>query len=240
VGEDVFEKICRPSPPPATVMQSTFHSIFQKCYLTMTLVCLMHVFKIYFCPPFFFFLLCREFEIETGQVPGLPLRVPPHIFLSESNPAVTPEHPVDSPSSLMPELAALKGLDQVKIVTKLIKAVRTLIHTDPDADGTSSPPPLPRQLPELAAELYALSARVERPLHADTAASYRSLLRKCKLWRLQSITSPTDPLLPHLNILISIAGGYFRQDEKLSSMWDEEEEDEIMIEEGHDLDDIML
>lgn len=183
------------------------------------------------------YLLCREVEIETGQVPGLPLRVPLP-YLSGRNPAVE-DHSLDAPSSLMPELAALKGLDQVQIVTKLIKAVRALVRSSVDTGADTAIALPPTQLPDLAAVLYALSARVERPLHADTAASYRSLLRKCKLWRAQSIHSPTDPLLPHLNILISIAGGYFRQDEELSSMWDQEEE-EIMIDEEHDVDDIML
>jgi survival of motor neuron protein-interacting protein 1 len=151
---------------------------------------------------------------------------------------------MDSPSSLMPELTALKGLEQVKIVAKLIKTVLSLVRssssdTKDTTDAAPPPPPPPTQLPELAAEIYALSARVERPLHADTSATYRSLLRKCKIWRVECISTATDPLLPHLNILISIAGGYFRQDPELSSMWNEEEED-LMMEEEQDLDDIML
>lgn len=181
---------------------------------------------------------CREFDIETGQVAGLPLKVPPSLW---QNSTAAADHLQDSPSALMPELAALKGLDQVNIVSKLIKTVRALVRSPSDAGETAVVPstPPPTQLPERAAEIYALSARVERPLHADTAAAYRALLRKCRIWRVECINSSTDPLLPHLNILISIAGGYFRQDEELSSMWDEEEEDR-MIEEGQDLDDIML
>jgi Survival motor neuron (SMN) interacting protein 1 (SIP1) len=153
--------------------------------------------------------------------------------------AAAEHHQLDSPSSLMPELAALKGLDQVSIVTKLIETVRAFVRTSSDAASTTTTTPLPAQLPDIAAQIYALSARVERPLHADTAAAYCSLLRKCKLWRVECINSPVDPFFPHLNILISIAGGYFRQDEELSSLWDEDEE-ERMIEDGHNLDDGML
>lgn len=232
MGEDVFEKICRPPTQPATVSSSLLPFYFQMLFDDDSSTPTAYFYKYLYLNHSF----CREFELETGQVPGLPLRIPPQ-FLSGSNPAGT-DNLIDSPASLMPELAALKGLDQVKIVTKLIKAVRSLIQStlDPDANTAST---LPTHLPDLAAEVYALSARVERPLHADTAASYCSLLRQCKVWRVQSIKSPIDPLLPHLNILILIAGGYFRQDEELSSMWDEEEE-ELMMEEGHDLDDIML
>ena len=148
---------------------------------------------------------------------------------------------IDSPSSLMPELAALKGLDQVTIISKLIKTIRAVVrsqNTDLNtaiaAEENVELPPA--HLSEVAAEIYALSARVERPLHADTAAAYCALLRKCKIWRAQGIGSSIDPLLPHLNILICIAGGYFKQDEELSAVWDEEEE----IEQGHGLNDIML
>lgn len=190
---------------------------------------------------FFLLSFCREYELETGQVPGLPLKISPSFSLGRKS--TSDQLPVDSPSSLMPELAALKGLDQVTIVTKLRRTARNIVGTSDTATAADaaqqshlSPP---SHLPEIAAEMYALSARVERPLHADTAAAFRSLLRKCKIWRGQGIQSPSDPLLPHLNILICIAGGYFRQDEELSAVWDEEVDLEG-LEEGHELDDIML
>ena len=105
--------------------------------------------------------------------------------------------------------------------------------------------------PEAAAQLYALSARIEKPLHAGTCALYRELLRKCAARRAAlGAAAPAaavaaaaavqpggaadaaeaveaaaaDPLLPHLNILIVIAGAYFGQDEELATMWDDDEE----------------
>jgi hypothetical protein len=146
----------------------------------------------------------REHEMLTGQVRGLPLRI--------ASPAPAPgPPPPDSPSACMPELAALRGMDQVAVVGRLLSAARAVT-----AGATLAPGD--------AARLYALSARLERPLHADTAAAYRALLRRCKEWR-SGATGPADPLLPHLSVLIAIAGAYFRQDEELAAMWDREEEE---------------
>jgi hypothetical protein len=102
--------------------------------------------------------------------------------------------------------------------------------------------------PRAAAQLYALSARIEKPLHAGTCALYRELLRRCAARRAAlgaAVAAATtaanepgaaadaahaveaaaaDPLLPHLNILIIIAGAYFGQDEELATMWDDDEE----------------
>lgn len=77
--------------------------------------------------------------------------------------------------------------------------------------------------PDAAAQLYALSARIEKPLHADTCALYRQLLRFAA-GRRAAAAGPADPALPHLNILIAIAGAYFGQDEELATMWDDDEE----------------
>jgi survival of motor neuron protein-interacting protein 1 len=78
--------------------------------------------------------------------------------------------------------------------------------------------------PQAAARLYALSARVERPLHADTCALYRQLLRACAGQRAAlGKDGAADPRLPHLNILLVLAGAFFGQDEELAAMWDDEE-----------------
>lgn len=74
-----------------------------------------------------------------------------------------------------------------------------------------------------APALYALSARTEKPLHADTCALYRQLLKLCAAQR-AAATGADDPLLPHLNIHIALAGAYFGQDEELAAVWDAERE----------------
>ncbi|KAI7839292.1 hypothetical protein COHA_006990 [Chlorella ohadii] len=76
--------------------------------------------------------------------------------------------------------------------------------------------------PAAAALLYALSARIEKPLHAGTCALYRQLLRLCASQR-AALASAADPALPHLNIMIVVAGAYFGQDEELATMWDDDE-----------------
>ena len=62
--------------------------------------------------------------------------------------------------------------------------------------------------------------RIEKPLHADTCALFRALLRHCARLR-AGAAGPADPRLPHLNILISIAGGCFGQDEQLARAWEQ-------------------
>lgn len=114
----------------------------------------------------------------------------------------------------MPELVHLRGLDQVTLVSRLQKAVQYI---------TSAPELAPGD----AAQVYALSARIELPLHADTAAAYRALLRKCRELR-AGVTVPQDPLLPHLNVLIVLAGGFFRQDEELSALWEDDEDFQVL------------
>ena len=61
---------------------------------------------------------------------------------------------------------------------------------------------------------------------AGTCALYRQLLRLCAQQRaaLCVDAAPADPLLPHLNILITLAGAFFGQDEELAAMWEEDEE----------------
>ena len=117
----------------------------------------------------------------------------------------------------MPELKEIKGLDQVSIVRRLQKAI--LLATK------GAPTPIS---PELAAQIYAFSVRIERPLHADTASLYRLLLRNCKEWLVAS--SPTAKGPPHIHVLVAIAGAYFKQDEHLAAsaaaLWDDEYDDD--------------
>ncbi|KAL4427817.1 hypothetical protein ABPG75_001906 [Micractinium tetrahymenae] len=122
---------------------------------------------------------------------------------------------LDPPSDAMPELQQLRGLDQLQVRRQLHSAIRAAVEEEVVA-------------PEAAATLYALSARIEKPLHAGTCALYRQLLRHCAAQRAAlggaSANAACDPRLAHLNIMITIAGAYFGQDEELATMWDDDEE----------------
>lgn len=60
--------------------------------------------------------------------------------------------------------------------------------------------------------LFALLATVDAPLHSDTCASVRCLLRKCS--SLLAAKSESDDEVAMLSILIAISGKYFRQSEQ--------------------------
>lgn len=124
-----------------------------------------------------------------------------------------------SPSATMPELKALRGLDQTAVLVRLQAAVQRLEERQQQQQDKASALLSPAD----AALLYALSARVERPLSADTAALFRSLLRRCAATRAALPGGLQDPLLPHLNVLAAIAGAYFGQDEELAGLWEEED-----------------
>ncbi|GIL82412.1 hypothetical protein Vretimale_11850 [Volvox reticuliferus] len=62
--------------------------------------------------------------------------------------------------------------------------------------------------------LFALAAVLERPVPPDVAAAMRDLVRRCSAWR-ADLKHPEDPVLPRLNVLLAVAGGYFGQDELL-------------------------
>jgi survival of motor neuron protein-interacting protein 1 len=79
-----------------------------------------------------------------------------------------------------------------------------------------SPPSLPLAR---AQWLFALAARLEKPLHADLAAAFRGLLRHCAALR-AGLGGGGDPLLARLNVLIVVAGAYFGQDERMSRVVD--------------------
>ena len=160
-------------------------------------------------------------------------------------PAGSPAHTATWPSHLLHApilLRLLRPALQLQVRRQLHSTVRQAVREG----GVLTP--------QAAAQLYALSARIEKPLHAGTCALYRELLRLCAAQR-AALAAPTatgaaaaagpaaaggvageaaadiaataaaaSPLLPHLNILIIIAGAYFGQDEGLASMWDDEEE----------------
>lgn len=143
---------------------------------------------------------------------GLPLRVTYAPALDAATKREMAAMALDPPSALMPELAALAGLDQVAVVRRVGTAVRAAVNSD---EGVS---------PDAAAALYALSARLERPLHGDTCAAYRALLRRCAAQR-AGLPPGRHPLAAHLNVLIAVAGAYFGQDEGLAAVWDEDEDE---------------
>lgn len=66
--------------------------------------------------------------------------------------------------------------------------------------------------------LFALTARLEKPIHADMGASMRALLRK--VCALRAGLQRADDDLAQYNILIAITGAYFGQDEHLTQMID--------------------
>lgn len=70
--------------------------------------------------------------------------------------------------------------------------------------------------------LYALLAKIHRPLHPEVLAAIRLLLRYCaeKRANLKEGSNDTAELLPRLNLLIAISGGYFGQDEQMAAMFD--------------------
>jgi gem associated protein 2 len=65
--------------------------------------------------------------------------------------------------------------------------------------------------------LFALTAWLDKPVHAETAAALRQLLRRCCQLR-AGLQQYDDPTLPLLNILIAISGAYFCQDENYAGL----------------------
>eukprot|EP00899_Mesostigma_viride_P019024 jgi/Mesvir1/27122/Mv20799-RA.1 len=69
-------------------------------------------------------------------------------------------------------------------------------------------------LPQLARWIYALSARLSKPLQPEVAASCRDLLRHASVLRADESLAASDALLlAHLNVIITIAGRYFQQED---------------------------
>jgi survival of motor neuron protein-interacting protein 1 len=58
--------------------------------------------------------------------------------------------------------------------------------------------------------IYALLARLDKPVHANVAATIRQILRRCWTMRCE-LEAPSEMQLKSLNILIVIAGDFFGQ-----------------------------
>jgi len=138
-------------------------------------------------------------------------------------------------SNLTPEVLA--ALDDVRVTTLLdyfsqwIKEERTsqLTKFEPEPIGTSrtsdithtsSFPPsgvghsiLTDSESPGAKWLYALLAKLETPIAAESASTLRDILRHCAEIRATQIVSVDDGRLPFLNILVTILSHFFGQDE---------------------------
>lgn len=66
--------------------------------------------------------------------------------------------------------------------------------------------------PARATWLFALMARVDQPLDDDTGAALRHLVRVCGSRRAEA-RGRRDPMLPHLAVLMAVAGGFFGQED---------------------------
>lgn len=88
--------------------------------------------------------------------------------------------------------------------------------------------------------LYAMLARIEKPLHRDTVAAIRQLYRKCCVLRckLDKISDGFNADLASLNVLISISGYYFGQGEQYDGahdyMYSDEEHHKFTADEEED------
>mmetsp|Transcript_28797 Transcript_28797/g.81115 ORF Transcript_28797/g.81115 Transcript_28797/m.81115 type:complete len:290 (-) Transcript_28797:757-1626(-) len=103
----------------------------------------------------------------------------------------------------LPTPACLLSMDQVT-VSGLLEALLER------CTGLADAPPH-----RLALWIFAMAARLEKPLTAGMEASMRALVRHAATLR-AAMDSPADPRLPRVNLLAALAGGYFRQDETLS------------------------
>lgn len=97
-----------------------------------------------------------------------------------------------------PSLSAILGMDSVARVSTLRKSINSL-----ETKSTLSR--------RDCMWLFALCAAVDTPLHADTCAALRSLLRKCASMRAEMAELDDEVIM--LNILVTIAGRYFKQSE---------------------------
>ncbi|PSC68095.1 Gem-associated 2 [Micractinium conductrix] len=164
--------------------------------------------------------LQREYELTSGQAAAAPPGTHRLLLSQAALEAAAAEElaalQLDPPSAAMPELQQLRGLDQVQVRRQLHAAIQSAVQQEALA-------------PEAAASLYALSARMDKPLPAGTSALYRDLLRCCAAQRAAlgadgGGAAAAHPRLPHLNILIAVVGAYFGQDEELAGMWEGDEE----------------
>eukprot|EP00735_Rhodelphis_limneticus_P005571 TRINITY_DN17476_c0_g1::TRINITY_DN17476_c0_g1_i1::g.28044::m.28044 TRINITY_DN17476_c0_g1::TRINITY_DN17476_c0_g1_i1::g.28044 ORF type:complete len:258 (-),score=21.04,sp/Q9CQQ4/GEMI2_MOUSE/30.92/3e-28,SIP1/PF04938.7/6.6e-47 TRINITY_DN17476_c0_g1_i1:13-759(-) len=108
-------------------------------------------------------------------------------------------YPDASTTPLSPNVSMLMALDQVSVKWLISQHIQWM-KEKPMCD-------------EITAQwLFALFARLDRPLDADTASDLRDLLRILAKYR-ASLSSLEDESLPRLNILISIISVFFGQAE---------------------------
>ena len=108
----------------------------------------------------------------------------------------------------MPELVTFSKMSQQQLLSQFESEVGAYMKCDA----------LSR---EIATRLYAMTLFIDLPCHGDVSALLRMLVRKCASLRAR-IPRPDDEHLACLNLIIVVCGGFFRQDEELASMWDED------------------
>lgn len=97
-----------------------------------------------------------------------------------------------------PLLSVVLGMDSVARVSMLLKRISLLESANTITRNDCM-------------WLFALCATVDAPLHADTSAALRSLLRKCA--SIRAGKAELDEEVVMLNILATISGRYFGQSE---------------------------
>lgn len=69
--------------------------------------------------------------------------------------------------------------------------------------------------------MYIITALIDLPCHPDILATMRKLARYCAAIRAQE-PCPGREQLSMLNLMLTICGGLYKQDEELATVWDEE------------------
>lgn len=117
--------------------------------------------------------------------------------------------PAFTEDSMQPTLPILMAIDQVNCNYLLAWHTRWAIESKTLSQQSSQ-------------WLYAIMARLQRPLTQGAMGALRALLRHSAGLRAR-LDSADDPLLPSLNIIIAITGAFFGQDETLAGRWEESE-----------------
>ncbi|KAK7270050.1 hypothetical protein RIF29_22927 [Crotalaria pallida] len=137
---------------------------------------------------------------------GTAIDQPTNLTAEDKDTALPPKNPASktsvdqtgSRSPTLPLLSAILGMDSVARVSMLMKRISLLEPADT----------IPRND---CMWLFALCAAVDTPLHADTSAALRGLLRKCA--SIRATKAELDEEAVMLNILATISGRYFGQSE---------------------------
>lgn len=114
-----------------------------------------------------------------------------------------------------PQINMVLTLDQVSVRAMLQRIVSRLPGPSADSPRSSHSSESQSALSFPVAQcIFALCARLEKPIHADEAWAMRRVVRSCRALR-AGLGGGHDPQLPLLNTLIAIAGAYFGQDEEM-------------------------